>query len=104
TFTATVTALEGSVTLDGTVNFVFGDGNVQNGVACTPASGTSCTAQATHPYALGGSYSVTAAYQGNTNYEASTTAGPLSQTVNSCDVNPVVVSNADDGPGTLRQT
>jgi predicted outer membrane repeat protein len=104
TFTATVTPTEGSgLTPDGTVNFDFGDSNSASGLACNSASGNTCTAQVTHAFASGGVYLVNASYQGGTNHDPSSTICPFSQTITSCSVNTVVTTNADSGPGSLRQ-
>ncbi|HKS28088.1 MAG TPA: cadherin-like domain-containing protein [Pyrinomonadaceae bacterium] len=110
TFTATVTPSEqvGVVNpaLGGFVQFKDGASNLGAPVACT-ADGNNCKAELQTSSLTPGAHSITAQYLGGTHHEASTSAPPLSYTINPCINNPVVTTTADGTgpvpPGSLRE-
>ncbi|HEX8772070.1 MAG TPA: tandem-95 repeat protein [Pyrinomonadaceae bacterium] len=59
-----------------------------------------CTTSTINP--VGSPHTINAIYSGDGNFETSTDASPVSQTVIACIANPVVTSNADSGANTLR--
>src|SRR5262249_7787752 len=102
TFTATVTATEGALTPDGTVQFKDGATALGVPVSCAATGSLTCAAQLTTSALTGGPHSITADYLGGTNHDPST-SNAVSQVINVCTTTPVVTTNADSGPGSLRQ-
>jgi hypothetical protein len=112
TFTATVSFLAAGSpagtpgTPTGTVQFTI-DGNPlvcdQGSTATQTLNGSgvaTCTTSTISP--IGSPHTINAVYSGSGNFETSTDATPVSQTIIPCISNPVVTSNADSGANTLR--
>jgi hypothetical protein len=112
TFTATVSFLAAGSpagtpgTPTGTVQFTI-DGNPlvcdQGSTATQTLNGSgvaTCTTSTISP--VGSPHTINAIYSGDGNFDTSTDATPVSQTIIPCISNPVVTSNADSGANTLR--
>ena len=88
----------------GTVQFT-NDGNplvCDQGSTATQTLNGSGVATCTTSTITPGVHTINAVYSGDGNFDTSTDATPVSQTVIACLSNPVVTSNADSGANTLR--
>jgi subtilase family serine protease len=107
TFTATVTPSTGSTAPTGTIQFAVGGAAAGNPVTLT-ASGSSSTATYTTSFTTSGTYTITAAYSGDSTNAAST--GTLSETVAavaqsfSITATNVTISQGSSGTSTVTVT